>query len=42
MNIPYLSSEIHNALHSAERPDFTLMHRYETSSEDQKLNFFVP
>jgi len=39
MNIPYLSNEIQNALQSADRPEFTLMQRYETSSNDQKTAF---
>ncbi|EKN6155469.1 hypothetical protein DVQ51_09610 [Yersinia enterocolitica] len=39
MNIPYLSDEIQRMLHSADRPEFNLMQRYETSSDDRKLIF---
>ena len=39
MNISHLSNEIINALNSADRPEFTLMQRYETSNEDQKVIF---
>ncbi|CAL12395.1 hypothetical phage protein [Yersinia enterocolitica subsp. enterocolitica 8081] len=39
MNIPYLSDEIQRMLQSADRPEFNLMQRYETSSDDRKLIF---
>lgn len=39
MKISQSSNEIHNALKSADRPEFTLMQRYETSNEDQKVIF---
>ncbi|EOV4177736.1 hypothetical protein ACONW8_003596 [Yersinia enterocolitica] len=39
MNIPYLSDEIQRMLQNADRPEFNLMQRYETSSDERKLIF---
>ncbi|ENO8655830.1 hypothetical protein ACCC57_001471 [Yersinia enterocolitica] len=39
MNIPYLSDEIQRMLQNADRPEFNLMQRYETSSDEQKFIF---
>ncbi|NIG74974.1 hypothetical protein F3J34_15395 [Klebsiella sp. Ap-873] len=39
MKISQLSDVIHNTLKSVDRPEFTLMQRYEVSNSDQKIAF---
>jgi hypothetical protein len=41
MNTSFLSNEIQKTLQSADRPEFTLMQRFETSGTDQKIAFVL-
>lgn len=36
MTISFISEDITKIVRNSDRPEFTLMQRYETSSEDQK------
>ncbi|PQX95832.1 hypothetical protein C5930_11100 [Cronobacter sakazakii] len=41
MTIPLTSDEIINIVRSSDRPEFTLVQRYETSTAEQKTTFIL-
>lgn len=41
MNLIHSSEEISRIVHYSDRPEFTLMQRYETADQDQKTNIVL-